>query len=261
MLSIRNPDAPKPPKPPRDSELPWVRLYYYITDDWETPDDDDLEDSYELENFDAVFAEYPVLPKAPLSLELLISTATALRPMFGVSAKTETEDGVEITNGLVVQEAYDLLLRCGELWGQAEYREQKRMELEKRQLARRERGQQKHIKFTEAVLAITGYAGPGDAKHYFKVFLEVFYGEVVAVDDEEMREPDACMPCRWVAEAGNYRQWAAVTCESYKARGFWEDEVTFFTERFKKLTEGGFLEKSTSRPLSRARAKKRKTKG
>jgi len=269
MLSIRN--TPNTPRPDKDEKLPWGKLYNefferaanYEPDEWEN------EERMERENLERDLRNEPSPPPMPISLELLASTAAALRPLFGANGATKEE--VTKKNKRVVAHAYDLLSECGSLLSRAEYAAARHAHLKERQRERRELDEKSlKIKLTDAVLTITGYKGPEHAKRYFRMFLEVFYGEVFAINEVECRINISWPPFpthfdvngEWEEhKKGNYKQWATWTYERYQAGGLRKDEVVFLTEKFTELTERGFIEKSTPRKHASTKAKKRKTKG
>ncbi len=256
-------NSPTSPKAPEDEALPWEKLYDATIAGWEHPWNEQKNRIIEanLQIFERCWGEYPVLPKAPISLELLISTATALRPMFGASDRPPSEK--DTPNEQAVREAYDLLFRCGELWRKAEERAGARVAATTATF-----GKYRKVRLSEAVKTITGYKSPVDANHYFRVLLEVLYGEALAwherpelaalADEDGELAKNHFLPIPF-DERGDYKSYAAFLQKFYET-GIPEEHVPKLAERFMKLIKEGFLKKSTSRPLSRTNSKKRKQK-
>jgi hypothetical protein len=132
--------------------------------------------------------------------------------------------------------------------------------INRRQRERRKLGKvNPKSKLTQAVKTITGRESASDAKHYFRAFLEVFYGEVAFEETRGLQMLSSPPLMSFPIEEGKNKDWARDTYERYRVRGLREDEVVFLNKKYKELTEGGFFdEKSTQPPLSRTIAKKKK---
>jgi hypothetical protein len=205
----------------------------------------------------------------PISLELLASTAAALRPLFGANGTTDKE--VTKENKRVVAHAYDLLRECGSLLSRVKNVAARLATLKERQRERRKLDEESlKIKLSDAVLTITGYTG-NHAPRYFRMFLEVFYGEVLAAQESPLLVAELSRPPfptyfeengEWKQrKEGNYKQWATWTYERYQVHGLRKDEVTYLTGKFTELAEKGYLGKSTQGRFSPTKAKEPKTKG
>jgi hypothetical protein len=252
------PGKPTAPKAPRDEKLPWEKLYEACLARIVPPKSEwDADEKWEISEIKRIYGEKLRTPPEGITLELLASTAVALLPVEGVNAKN------------VVGHAFDLLFECGELLeGQA--RAQRQLEaLKTRQKDRRELDAKSlRIKLSAAAHRVTGYKNATDALHNFKMFIEVFYGEVLAdktLQLLELRNPPLKYPSfdaegNVKVEEGNYKTWVKDTYERYLERGLREDEVAYLAKKYKELKENGFLEKSTPRPLSRTKKKKQKQK-
>jgi hypothetical protein len=246
------PNKRNAPKAPKDEKLPWEKLYQACLHRAAYPQENEWDEQAQLEIkiLEERFGEVLRTPPEPITLELLASTAVALLPV----------EGLDETN--VVRRAYELLVLCGSELAIRKWAQEELAAINRRQKERRELGKiNLKSKLTEAAQAITGRVSAEDAKHYFRAFLEVFYGEVAF---EETRGQMLSRPplMSFPTEEGKNKDWARDTYERYLERGLREDEVAYLKGKYKELTEGGFFdEKSTSRPLSRTKAKKRQTKG
>jgi hypothetical protein len=213
----------------------------------------------------------PPPPPMPISLELLASTAAALRPLFGANGTTDKE--VTKKNKRVVAHAYDLLRECGSLLSRAEYAAARHAHLKERQRERRKLDEESSkIKLSDAVHTITGGYTGNHAPRYFRMFLEVFYGEVLAEEESPLPVAELSRPPfpptyfeengEWKQrKEGNYKQWATWTYERYQVHGLRKDEVTYLTGKFTELAKKGYLGKSTQGRCSPTKAKEPKTKG
>ena len=237
------------PKAPKDEKLPWEKLYQACLERAAYPQENEWDEQAQLEIkiLEERFGEVLRTPPEPITLELLASTAIALLPV----------EGVDETN--VVHRAYELLVLCGTQLAIRKLAQEELAAINRRQRERRKLGKvNPKSKLTQAVKAITGRESASDAKHYFRAFLEVFYGEVAF---EEMRGQILSRPplMSFPIEEGKNKDWARDTYERYRVHGLREDEVVFLNKKYKELTEGGFFdEKSTQPPLSRTIAKKKK---
>jgi len=260
------------PKAPKGEKLPWEKLYEECTEQRVNYEPDKWEDEerMERENLEHHLSDAPPPPPMPISLELLASTAAALRPLFGANGTTKEE--VTKKNKRVVAHAYDLLSECGSLLSRAEYAAARHAHLKERQRERRKLDEESlKIKLSDAVHTITGGYTGNHAPRYFRMFLEVFYGEVLAEEESPLPVAELSRPPfptyfdengEWKQrKEGNYKQWATWTYERYQVHGLRKDEVTYLTGKFTELAEKGYLGKSTQGRFSPTKAKEPKTKG
>jgi hypothetical protein len=258
---MKPPSKRNAPKAPKDKKLPWEKLYGECAERSVFPPENEWDEDEALENgfLEYLYGERLRTPPEPISLELLASTAAALCPRSGVN--TQTEEEVKELNKLAAAQAYGLLFECGELLKKGEFARKQLAELRRQQMQRRELDKKSlKIKLSDAVHTITGYTG-SHAPNYFRMFLEVFYGEVAA--EEMLGTLMLCRPPLLSSsiEEGNYKQWATDTCERYQVHGLREDEVVYLTGKFTELAEKGYLGKSTQKRFSPTKAKETKTKG
>jgi hypothetical protein len=234
--------------------LPWEALYAAHEEggrygDWEWEE--------ETRRFNSFYGDYPNPIDPPITLDLLVSTAAALPPMFGVEKLVETDQGPKRATAVAAEEAYGLLSDCVRLMERAAFKKEKLAKLKASYDSQTMRHQEKgRIKLYEGLRRITDRSHRQDAQARFRGFLEVFYGEVLYNQEEAVVEP--WMPGGLDVERGDFKIWAQRVYAFYQERGFWEEEVVFYAEKFKKLEERGFLKKSTYRSLSRTKTKKGK---
>jgi hypothetical protein len=244
------------PHQDRGEKLPWERLYLAHEGEERTQDPEWDETLF---NFKHHYRDFPNQTEPPITLELLASTAAALRPIFGAETGGKPERVREGVNALAAKQAFELLSECADLLNRAKFKEERLARLKKAYEAEAIRVQSvAEIKFNPGLKTITQYVNPQDSQPRFKAFLEVFYGEVLYYDDSPVPAP--WMPPLLGMKTGEHKAWAAKVYETHQKRGFFEAEVVFYTQRFKFLEERGFLEKSTPRSLSRTKAKEKKQK-
>ena len=66
----------------------------------------------ETRRFHSFYCDYPDPIDPPITLDRLISTATALRPIFGEKKWIETKQGPKRATAVAAEEAYELLSDC-----------------------------------------------------------------------------------------------------------------------------------------------------
>jgi hypothetical protein len=244
------------PHQDRGEKLPWERLYLALEEE-ERCEDPGWDEA--IRNFEHYYSDLPSQTDPPITFELLASTAAALRPIVGAKTGGKPDHERKGVNALAAKQAFELLSECAGLLTRAKVKEERLARLKKAYEAEAIRLQSAaEIKFNPGLKRITQYVSPQDSQPRFKAFLEVFYGEVFYYDASPV--PNPWMPSLLGMKTGEHKVWAAKVYATHQNRGFFEEEVVFYTQRLKFLEERGFLEKSTPRSLSRTKANKKKQK-
>jgi hypothetical protein len=105
---------------PRE-KLPWEALYAA----YEQGGCDDGGWMEETRRFHSFYCDYPDPIDPPITLDRLISTATALRPIFGEKKWIETKQGPKRATAVAAEEAYELLSDCVRLMRLADIKKER----------------------------------------------------------------------------------------------------------------------------------------